>query len=319
VRALVTGAAGFVGQWLCQELLRRGWDVTGTRLSDAVPPGALAREERGAVHWIRCDVTRDADLATALDRGRPDAIFHLAGVSFVPTVSEAPAAALDVNVVATARLLSDVTRRRAAGTLDPTVLVIGSGEQYGRHPAQAQPLDEQTELRPLNAYAASKAAQELVALAAQRHDGVRVVATRSFNHSGPGQDPRFLLPALVQRALMLRATGAGAAPIGNTSAIRDFLHVADVVRAYVLLVERGTAGEVYNVASGTGIDVATLASRVLALGGVDAKLQVDASLVRPVEVPMLVGAATKLRAATGWTPERSLDSIILDLLRATTR
>lgn len=319
MRALVTGAAGFVGQWLCQELLQRGWDVTGTRLGDIVPPGALGQEERTAVRWIRCDVTSDSDIATALDRGRPDSIFHLAGVSFVPTVSQAPAAALDVNVVAAARLLSDATRRRTAGTLDPTVLVIGSGEQYGRHAPQAQPLDEQTELRPLNAYAASKAAQEFVALAAHRHDGVRVVATRSFNHSGPGQDPRFLLPALVQRALALRATGAGAAPIGNTSPIRDFLHVADVVRAYVLLVERGIPGEVYNVASGTGIDVATLASRVLALAGVDAKLQVDASLVRPVEVPMLVGAATKLHATTGWTPERSLDSIILDLLRATTR
>lgn len=319
MRALVTGAAGFVGQWLCQELLQRDWEVTGTHLGDAVPPGALRQAERNAVRWIRCDVTSDTDIATALDRGRPDAIFHLAGVSFVPTVSAAPAAALDVNVVAAARLLSDATRRRAAGTLDPTVLVIGSGEQYGRHAPQAQPLDEQTDLRPLNAYAASKAAQELVALAAHRHDGVRVVATRSFNHSGPGQDPRFLLPALVQRALALRATGAGAAPIGNTSPIRDFLHVADVVRAYVLLVERGIPGEVYNVASGTGIDVATLASRVLALAGVDAKLQVDASLVRPVEVPMLVGAATKLHATTGWTPERSLDSIILDLLRATTR
>ncbi|MGH7633961.1 MAG: GDP-mannose 4,6-dehydratase, partial [Gemmatimonadaceae bacterium] len=238
---------------------------------------------------------------------------------FVPTVSQAPAAALEVNVVAVARLLSEATRRRAAGMLDPTILVVGSGEQYGRHAADAQPLAEQAELRPLNAYAASKTAQEVVALAAHRHDGVRVVATRSFNHSGPGQDPRFLLPALVQRALALRTTGAGAAPIGNTSPIRDYLHVADVVRAYVLLVERGTPGEVYNVASGTGTDVATLASRVLALAGVDAKLQVDASLVRPIEVPMLVGAAAKLHATTEWTPERSLDSIILDLLRATTR
>jgi len=319
MRALVTGAAGFVGQWLCQELLQRGWEVTGTRLSDAVPPGALRQDERDAVQWIRCDVTSDTDIATAMDRGRPDAVFHLAGVSFVPAVSQAPAAAFEVNVVAVARLLSEATRRRAAGMLDPTILVVGSGEQYGRHAAPAQPLDELAELRPLNSYAASKAAQELVALAAHRHDGVRLVATRSFNHSGPGQDPRFLLPSLVQRAVALRATGAGAAPIGNTSPIRDFLHVADVVRAYVLLVERGTPGEVYNVASGTGIDVATLASRVLALAGVDAKLQVDASLVRPVEVPMLVGAATKLHATTGWTPERSLDSIILDLLRATTR
>jgi len=319
MRALVTGASGFVGQWLCRELLQRGWDVTGTRLSEAMPPGALSQDEHGAMTWVRCDVTSDGDVATAMERGRPDAIFHLAGVSFVPTASEAPAAALEVNVVAAARLLAEAAQRRGAGTLDPTILIVGSGEQYGRHGADEQPLTEQAELRPLNTYAASKTAQEVVALAAHRHDGVRVVATRSFNHSGPGQDPRFLLPALVRRALALRAARAGAAPIGNTSPVRDYLHVADVARAYVLLVERGVPGDVYNVASGTGTDVATLASRVLALAGVDAKLQVDASLVRPVEVPMLVGSAARLRATTGWTPERSLDSIILDLLRATTR
>jgi len=101
--------------------------------------------------------------------------------------------------------------------------------------------------------------------------------------------------------------------------VRDFLHVADVVRAYVLLTERGQPGEVYNVASGHGVDVGTLAARILALAGSDAKLQVDPSLVRPTEVPALVGDAGKLRATTGWTPEHDLDSIIEDVIRATTR
>ena len=104
--------------------------------------------------------------------------------------------------------------------------------------------------------------------------------------------------------------------MGNPTTVRDFLHVRDVARAYADLLERGTPGEVYNVASGTGVDVGTLAKRVLALVGVDAILNTDAALVRPVEVPVLIGDATKLRRATGWSPRLTLDSIIDDLIRA---
>jgi GDP-4-dehydro-6-deoxy-D-mannose reductase len=178
------------------------------------------------------------------------------------------------------------------------------------------PLTEPAEQRPHSVYAASKAAQEQVALEAFRSAGVRVIATRSFNHSGAGQPDRFVIPALVRRALALRATGGRSLPIGNTTTVRDFLHVRDVARAYVDLVERGIAGDVYNVASGTGVDVATLAQRVLALVGVDAILNTDAALVRRAEVPVLIGDATKLRRATGWSPQFTLDSIIEDLIRA---
>jgi GDP-4-dehydro-6-deoxy-D-mannose reductase len=320
MRAIVTGAAGFVGQWLCRELLQRGWTVCGTRLGDDIPPGALSDDDRRLVQWVDCDVTRAEDLKRLIDAaGAPEAVFHLAGVAFVPAANADPGAAFDVNVTAAARLLAEVRTRKQAGTLDPVVLVIGSGEQYGRHDTGEQPLPERAEQRPLNVYAASKAAQEVVAFEAYRSAGVRVVATRSFNHSGPGQSPRFVMPALVQRTLALRASSGNALTLGNTTPVRDFLHVADVVRAYVLLAVHGVPGEAYNVASGQGTDVATLAGRILALAGADAKLQVDPSLVRPVDVPMLVGDAGKLRAATGWAPEHSLDSIIEDLIRATTR
>lgn len=319
MRGLVTGAAGFVGQWLCRELLRDGWEVTGARLGDDIPDGALSGEERRAVRWVACDVTASDHLRHALDAARPDAVFHLAGIASVPQASADPGHAFDVNAGAAVRLLAEIGARRRAGTLDPVVLVVGSGEQYGRHEAAEQPLREDAVQRPLNSYAASKAAQEIAALAAFRADGVRVVATRSFNHSGPGQSERFVIPALVRRALALRDAGSDALTLGNTTAIRDFLHVADVARAYRLLATRGAAGEVYNVASGAGVDVATIAGRVLALAGTDARLQSDPALVRPVEVPILVGSPAKLRAATGWTAEHSLDSIIEDLIRATPR
>lgn len=317
MRALVTGAAGFVGQWLSAELLRRGWTVYGACLGADVPPGALGVDDRRAVRWLVCDVTRTEALRGALDASAPDAIFHLAGVAFVPAASSDPGGAFEVNTVAAVRLLAEVGARRRAGTLDPVVLVVGSGEQYGRHDSRDQPLTERAEQRPLNVYAASKAAQEVAAFAAHRGWGVRVVATRSFNHGGPGQSPGFLVPALVGRALALRAAGGTTLSVGNTSTVRDFLHVSDVARAYIALAERGAAGEAYNVASGRGVTVAQIAERVLALLGVQAKLEVDPALVRSVEVPELVGDAAKLRAATGWAAERSLDSLIEDVIRAT--
>lgn len=315
MRALVTGAAGFVGQWLGRELVERGWEVTGTCLEDA-PPTVAPNDPLSTVRWQVADVRRSTDLARLLDVAKPDAVVHLAGVAFVPAAQADPGAALDVNVIAAARLLADVKTRRASGTLDPLVLVVGSGEQYGRHDAGEMPLAESAEQRPHSVYAASKVAQEFVALEAFRSSGVRILATRSFNHSGPGQAERFVMPALVRRALAARTSGERGLAIGNTTTVRDFLHVRDVARAYADLLERGTPGEVYNVASGRGVDVGTLAKRVLALVGVDAILNTDAALVRPVEVPVLIGDATKLRRATGWSPRLTLDSIIDDLIRA---
>jgi GDP-4-dehydro-6-deoxy-D-mannose reductase len=315
VRALVTGAAGFAGQWLCRELLHSGWDVWGTRLDDALPPGALDTEASDAVHWWEGDLRGPAAAHESIGAAMPDAIFHLAGIAHVPSANADPAATLEVNVIAAVRLLHDVRTRRSAGTLDPVVLIVGSGEQYGRHGAAEMPLGEDAAQQPMGVYAASKAAQEVLALEAHRTGGVRLIAVRPFNHTGPGQSPNFVIPALVRRAVALRGTTKSLV-MGNTDTIRDFSHVEDVVRAYVALAERGVSGEAYNIASGVGIDMASLARRILALAGVDAKLQTDPALVRPADVPALIGSAAKLRATTGWAPRHSLDSILEELIRA---
>lgn len=321
MRALVTGAAGFVGQWLCRGLLAAGWEVAGATLEASPANPILTPEEQRAVQWVMADVRRASDIRAALDAAQsPDAIFHLAGVTFVPGASSDPGLTCEANVVAAARLLAEVRVRRRAGVLDPVVLVVGSAEQYGRHDDADLPLVERAEQRPLTVYAASKAAQEVVALEAFRSEGVRVVATRSFNHSGAGQAQHFLLPALVRRVLALRGAPGGAGPllIGNGTTVRDFLHVRDVVRAYILLAERGRAGEAYNVSSGVGRRVDDLARETLRVLGVRAELATDPALARPVEVPTLVGDSAKLRAATGWAPALGTTDIIHDLIHAAT-
>lgn len=316
MRALVTGAGGFVGGWLTGALAARGARVTGTRLG-----GSATADDRRSPHverWLEGDVRDAAFLARALDESRPDAIFHLAGVSSVGAAAADPGAAAEINVTATVQLLAHVAHRRAAGVLDPVVLVVGSGEQYGRHDEEDQPLAEDAAQRPLSVYAATKGAQELFALQAFRRDGVRVVCARSFNHTGPGQGESFLVPALVRRALALRDSGGDVLRLGNMRPVRDFAHVSDVVAAYIHLVERGEAGEAYNVCTGTGRSVREVALTVLERVGVAARLEEDPALVRPADVPVLVGDPAKLRDRAGWSPRRTFEDCIDDLIHAAT-
>jgi GDP-4-dehydro-6-deoxy-D-mannose reductase len=316
VRALVTGAGGFVGQWLCRELVRQDWAVTGTSLAGDPGPGILSPEDHALVVWRHEDLRAAGTVEAALDASRPEAVFHLAAVSFVPAALDDPRSALDANVGAAVRLLGEVRRRRAAGTLDPIVLLVGSAEQYGRHSADAMPLRESCECRPRTFYAATKMAQEVFGLEAFRSDGVHVVCTRSFNHSGRGQAEQFLLPALVRRAVAAKATGRARIAIGNTDTTRDFLHVEDVARAYRMLAESAHDGEIYNVCSGEGATVGQVAREVLRALELDASLESDAALQRDVDVPFLVGCNEKLRADTGWAPSRTRADIISDLIHA---
>jgi GDP-4-dehydro-6-deoxy-D-mannose reductase len=311
-RVLITGGAGFVGQWLSRALLQHGWSVYAGTV-DGPPAGlVLDAAEREAVCWTELDVTSDESIGRAVARSAPDWVIHLAGIAFAPEANASPVRAFEINALGAMRLLG------ALGGSSVRVLVVGSAEEYGAQDASAYPISESTALRPLTPYASAKAAQELIALQVQRSTGLHVVCTRSFNHSGVGHGERYLLPTLVRRVRELPRTG-GTLRIGNGDVIRDYSHVADVVDAYMLLLERAPAGEVYNVCSGTGVRVRDIAERVLKRSGVTADIASDTALLRPIDVPILVGDNSKLRAATGWLPSRALDDIIDDLIHAAPR
>ena len=317
-RALVTGASGFVGQWLCRALLRDGWEITAVSLSSPRGDTLSAREQK-AVRWIQQDL-RNPHVASELVSGSaPDAVFHLAGLSFVPASGHDPVAGFSTNVGAGVALLAAVRGARDQGALNPLVLMVGSAEQYGAHDPADGALRETAECRPTTWYAGSKCAQETMALTAHRADGLRVLCTRSFNQAGPGQVETFLLPSMVRRVQALGASATGSRPrleLGNLHTTRDFLHVADAVEAYLALAQRGVAGEVYNICSGDGVTVEVLAREVCARAGVDADVVSDPKLCRAVDVPWMVGDNTKLRSTTGWAPRRSRSDIIDDLLHA---
>lgn len=292
MRALITGAGGFVGQHLADHLRRSGDDVA---LTDRSTDGL--------------DIL---DAPALLERFRsitPEVVYHLAGASDVGGSWLTPQITFRANAEGTLNVL---WAAREAGV--ERILAVGSADVYGKVRPEELPLTELSPLRPVSPYAASKAAADTVAQQAHLGFGQQVVRARPFNHLGPGQATRFVAPALAERIARNELTGADKLQVGNLSPRRDFTDVRDVVRAYRLLVERGEGGEVYNVCSGEAIEIGDLARRMLALSTVHQELVSDPELARPVDIPVLLGDASKLRERTGWQPEIPLDTTLADLL-----
>ncbi|HEY7982296.1 MAG TPA: GDP-mannose 4,6-dehydratase [Candidatus Eremiobacteraceae bacterium] len=311
VRAFVTGADGFVGQWLVRELQDAGYEVHGGSRAARMPLRTLDAERAKAMHWHRIDLTEPESLRAAVSASRPDAIFHLAAQSNVPASIADPAETFEVNLLGTVRLL-DACRREAP---DAMLVVAGSADVYGIADPSLMPLREDAPLRPANPYAGSKAAAEVSTLQYARSGWVRALVTRSFNHTGPGQSDAFAAPAFAKQ---LAAIKAGAQPpvlrVGNLEALRDFLDVRDVVTAYRLLAERGGPCNVYNVCSGTAVSMRQIVDELVRIAGVDVRIEEDPARMRPSDTPLLIGDASALQKATGWMPTIPLDQTLTDLL-----
>lgn len=304
---LVTGGDGFVGAWLVPALAAAGWRVTATRR-----PGGGATPA-GDVRWRDMELA-DAGSVLAAASEPVDAVVHLAAVSSGAEARRDPGTAWVVNAAGTARLLAALEETRRREGTDPLVLLVSSGEVYGA--GRAVPRAETDPVAPQSPYAASKAAAELAALECHRRGGVRVVIARAFQHTGPGQAPAYVVPALAARLAEARTRGAREVPVGNLEPVRDIMDVRDVVTAYLALLGAGKPGGIYNVASGHGIALSELFRRLAALTGADARPVPDPALQRPADIPHLVGDTTLLRSDTGWRPAYSLDQTLRDVIDA---
>jgi GDP-4-dehydro-6-deoxy-D-mannose reductase len=310
---LVTGADGFVGRWLIRALLAGGREVIG-----AVQPGpptddGLTDAERAAVRWLPLELG-DARAVRNVAEHRCDAVVHLAAVASGGDALRDPGHAWAVNAAGTARLLGEYGRQRKAGEADPLVLLVSTAEVYGR--GAARPLAESDPTNPCSPYAASKLGAELAARETRERTGLRVVVARPFPHTGPGQDERFVVPAFARRLRGARLAGAKVVKVGNLEPVRDLLDVRDVVAAYLALLARGVPGEVYNVAGGRGRSLDALFRQLAAIVGVDAIPEPDPELVRPADIPYLVGDASRLRAKTDWAPAVPLEQTLRDVIDA---
>ena len=319
MKVFVTGADGFVGRWLIRRLLDDGRDVAGAvRASQPVSPGGggdLTPEERAAVRWVPLELTDQESVRRCLEPPY-DAVVHLAAVASALEAARDPGYAWTVNAGGTARIVHGLTQAKTEGRADPLLLVISTSEVYGRGEAAFRLRVETDPVAPCSPYAASKAGSELATLEAWRRTGLRVVVARPFAHTGPGQDTRFVVPALAQRLTVAKRVGAPVVKVGNLEPVREFLHVRDVVDAYARLLVRGQPGEIYNVASGEGIPLEQLFLKLADLVGVRPIPEVDPELMRRADIAHLVGDGSKLRAATGWMPRYSLDDALRDVLDA---
>ena len=293
MKAAVTGSSGFVGSHLVPYLRSRGDDVVTIDRSGTPP----------------VDVTDAVEVREVLRAARPDAVYHLAALSHVGESWDAPEAVFRVNAAGALNVL-----RACADAGVERVLVAGSADVYGVVGAEDLPLTEEAPIRPVTPYGASKAAADVLALQAFLGDGLATLRVRAFNHTGPGQSPRFVAAALAERVAANELTGRDMVPVGDLSARRDFLDVRDVVRAYRLLAEKGEAGEAYNVCSGRAVSIREVADHLLSLACRPMKLELDAERLRPVEVPVHWGDNTKLRTVTGWQPSMSLEQSLADVL-----
>jgi GDP-4-dehydro-6-deoxy-D-mannose reductase len=315
VRILLTGADGFVGGWLARQSLESGHTVVGTHRSSGGPSPVLTAVEAARIEWRVLELGSPDSIEHAC-RGRWDAVVHLAALSSGSEARENPGLAWEVNAAGTARLAEVLGLRVAARQGDPNFLVVSTGEVYGARSGTAR--RETDALLPCSPYAGSKLGAEIAALEASRRTGLRVIIARAFPHTGPGQDIRFVVPALASRVLAAKRIGAATIKAGNLDRVRDFLDVRDVADAYLALLERGSAGEVYNVASGEGHPLTELLHRLERLVQWQVSPELDPRLSRRSDIAHLVGDAGKLRRDTGWRPRFPLDQTLRDLLDAQT-
>jgi nucleoside-diphosphate-sugar epimerase len=288
VRALVTGAGGFVGGHLLPALEAAGYTVTATD-----------RE---------LDVSDAAVVESCVARLEPDLIVHLAAVSSVPASLSEPELTYRVNFLGTRSVLEACARRAPAAR----VLLAGSGDQYGTAEPGSRPFRETDPMRPRSPYARTKAAADLLG-ESYAAKGLAVLRGRAFNHSGPGQDEHFVLPSFARQAVEIAAGRRDPVlHVGNLESRRDFLDVEDVVAAYLALAAPGVAPGAYNIASGQPRAVGDALEALLRLTGAEARVEIDPERMRPSDFS--AGDASNLRKATGWSPRVSFEQTLARLV-----
>ncbi|MBL8097330.1 MAG: GDP-mannose 4,6-dehydratase [Anaerolineales bacterium] len=305
---LVTGGSGFAGTYLV-EFLRTRPHLTIWTCDRTGPNPRLGAA--GASHHVKLDLLDPVAARRVMADIRPDYVYHLAGQAFVGQSWSDPWGTLEINVRAQLNLLEAALAER----INPRFLSVGSMEEYGRVAERDLPIREAQALRPDSPYGVSKVAQDMLGLQYHLSRGLPVIRVRPFNHIGPRQSRRFVAPAFASQIAAIEAgKQAPVIQVGNLSARRDFTDVRDVVRAYVLALEHGEPGEVYNIGSGGSHSIQSLLERLLSYSTQAITIETDSERLRPADVPDVVCDARHLRDATGWQPRITFDQSLRDLL-----
>lgn len=303
-RVLITGGTGFVGTHLIQFLKSNASKI-------AVIASGDSRSRQGpepGVEYYELDIRRADDVRSVVQKVRPTHIYHLAGITAIDVSWNSPRLTFEVNVLGAYNLFE------AAMVLPstPRILNISTSQVYAH---SDEILTETSLLSPDNPYAASKAMAELLRVQYRKYTGGGIITARSFNHTGPGQSPIFVLPSIAKQFAEVEAgLRAPSLTVGNIEVKRDFTDVRDVVLAYSALLNKGRTGEVYNVCSGSAVRLADCIRKFETISGITIEINTDPARLRSNEISQIFGDSTKIRTETGWNPQIPLEKTIQDLL-----
>ncbi len=307
-RVLITGITGFAGGHLAAHLMEcGGFDIHGAALDGGYGLDFLPRR----VPVTLTNLQDPQAVEALLEEVQPQHIYHLAAQANVPAAWEDPWGTFENNVRPELNILGTMARQK----LSCRLLVVASNEIYGAVPPERLPVNEDAPLRPVNPYGVSKAAQDLLALQFHLSHGLDIIRVRAFNHLGPRQGPQFVAASFARQIAEIEAgMRAPVLYVGNLGAQRDFTDVADVVRAYALLMEKGESGQAYNVGSGRAHSIRELLDVLLSMSSVSIRVEVDPQRTRPVDAPLIVADITRLQRATGWQPTISFEESLQRVL-----
>jgi GDP-4-dehydro-6-deoxy-D-mannose reductase len=311
MRVLITGITGFAGSHLAEYILSNHSNVNvfGIVRWRSRMDNILHIQDK--IELVEADLKDMVSLRAVLADVKPDRIFHLAAQSFVPTSWKCPAETFAINAIGEINLFEAILALNQA----PKIQIAGSSEEYGQVFSNEIPMKETNPLRPLSPYAVSKVAQDLLAFQYHKSYALQAIRTRGFNHTGPRRGDVFVTSSFAKQiAEIEKKKRPPVIHVGNLEAKRDFTDVRDMARAYWLSLEKGVAGEVYNIGSGRAYSMQEVLDLLMSLSRSKMEVKVDPARLRPSDVPVLLSDSSKFRALTGWRPMIPFKQTILDLL-----
>ena len=312
MRVLITGITGFAGSHLAEYILKEypNTNIYGTLRWRSRTENI--RNFESQVELMECDLRDSSSVKNLIQRVKPDRIFHLAAQSFVPSSWNAPGESLTTNILGQLNIFEAVRVLQ----LEPWIQIACSSEEYGMVYENELPIKETNPLRPLSPYAVSKVGQDYLGYQYCKSFGMRVVRTRGFNHDGPRRGDVFVSSNFAKQLVMIeKQKKPPVISVGNLEARRDFTDVRDIVRAYWLALDgKCEPGEVYNICSGTDYRIKDVLDMLIDMSGQNVEVNEDPERLRPSDVPVLLGDASKFKNATGWHPQIEYKQTLQDMI-----
>lgn len=309
-KAFITGITGFAGSFLAENLIQTGkYQISGNYLTDQSFQNVASIADKIKLHKI--DLQNSDAIESVILEEKPDLIFHLAALTAPGESFENPGQFITNNILAQINMFEAVRRAK----LSSKILVVSSAEVYGNVSPSDLPIDEETNLAPVNPYAVSKVACDFLGLQYFLSYKIPIIRVRPFNHIGPRQSPAFVVASFAKKIAEIEVGRIEPVlKVGNLSTKRDFTDVRDTVWGYQLLLEKGMAGEVYNIGSGRSFEIKYLLDTLLSFSNKKIAVKVEPSLMRPVDVPELVCDNSKIKVATGWEPKIPIEETLRETL-----